>query len=488
MTVHGTRLPQALPVPRLRDIPEPSVIGLFVGNGTGSKLLQSYLDGAPELYMIPAYPMMYFYPHWRDWSRQHAGQWDWRRALELFCEKHASVLDSRRIPGFNGLQNLGRGQDEHLEIDETTFRQTMLALLEGESVTSRSFVLAVHYAYHLCRGEDIGGKHVLIYHVHAPQYLEAFLADFPAARVIAMTRDPRTNFDRRVQTSYNVDEGKLSKSDTYLFRALPNYHVLRQILEDLQFLGRHVPPERFCVIRHEDLGLRLEAVLQRLCAWARVSYRPEMHRVTFGGKEWWGDKVYDMEPTNAFNRRVLSKSWAKKGFAEIFVWEGLMLDFFRRYGYACARYTADSWWNRLRLVCLALVPMQSERDVVRRMCSPRAVREFLDACLRESRGELPLKTRDYTWNGTHRYKFMYIELQLWRIRPHVRWLEAARSRGTAPRVARTLYVAGQCVRYGYALAALPYWYLRLRKAQIARLLERLRGRAALHEPLVRAWE
>ena len=91
---------------RLRDIPEPAVIGLFVGNGTGSKLLQSYVDGAPELYMIPAYPLMYFYPHWRDWARQNAGNWSWERALDLFCEKHASVLDTRRIPGFNGLQNL----------------------------------------------------------------------------------------------------------------------------------------------------------------------------------------------------------------------------------------------------------------------------------------------------------------------------------------------------------------------------------------------
>src|SRR5688500_13560901 len=90
--------------PSFRAIPAPKVVGLFVGNGVGSKLLQGYLDGAPDLYMIPAYPLIYFYPHWKDWTRQFRGDWSWERAIDLFCEKHASVIDSRSIPGFNGMR------------------------------------------------------------------------------------------------------------------------------------------------------------------------------------------------------------------------------------------------------------------------------------------------------------------------------------------------------------------------------------------------
>lgn len=469
--------------PRLRDLAEPTVVGLFVGNGTGSKLLQGYLDGAPDLYMIPAYPLMYLYPHWRDWEHQNAGAWTWERALDLFCEKHGSVLDTRRIPGFNGLQNLGKSQNEHLQIDEAQFRRVMLDLLEGEPVASRAFTLAVHYAYHLCRGEDIREKKVLVYHIHTPQYLELFLADFPDSRVIAMTRDPRTNFDRRVKAAYNVDEGKLTKTDAHLFRPLPNYHVLRYITEDLQFISARVPPERLCLIRHEDMGTRLEPVLKALCAWSGLKYRPEMLNITFGGKEWWGDKVYEMKPTNTFNTRVLSKAWKDKSFTELFAWEAAMFDIFNKYGYECTRYTKDTWTNRLLAAVLMLVPVESEREMIKYMFSPATLKSFWKACLAEARGELPLKTKDYGWNGTHLYKWMYIELKLWKIRPHVRLLDAALKSGKAG-FAGPVYVAGQCLRYGYALATLPYWYLRRRKVQWLRLIERISGSAVIPEPLL----
>src|SRR5438093_1066422 len=126
--------------PSFQSIPVPRVVGLFVGNGVGSKLLQGHLDGAPELYMIPAYPLLYFYPHWRDWTKQFAGGWTWDRAIDLFCEKHASVIDSRRIPGLNGMRTLGKNADDYVSIDETLFRGTLAHLLRIEPVSSATFV------------------------------------------------------------------------------------------------------------------------------------------------------------------------------------------------------------------------------------------------------------------------------------------------------------------------------------------------------------
>ena len=104
--------------PGIDSVPEPDMVGLFVGNGVGSKLLQGYLDGAPDLYMIPAYPLVYLYPHWRDWEKIPEQPLTWERAVDLFCEKHASVIDSRRIPGFNGLRSLGRAKNEHIGLNE----------------------------------------------------------------------------------------------------------------------------------------------------------------------------------------------------------------------------------------------------------------------------------------------------------------------------------------------------------------------------------
>jgi Sulfotransferase family len=479
--------------PTFKSIPTPRVVGMFVGNGVGSKLLQSYLDGAPDLYMIPAYPLMYLYPHWQDWQRDYRHDWHWDRVIERFCEKHASVIDSRRIPGFNGMRNLGKNQDEYVAVDEHEFRETLKRLLDGEPVRSATFVLAVHYAYAMCRGEDIAKKRVLLYHVHARQYLGYFLADFPDARVVAMTRDPRSNIERRISAYYNVDAGKMNATDARLFRALPTYKTLKYILHDNQIIASAVAPERLRVVRHEDMGVRHEATLKALCDWIGLTYTPAMLRITFGGKEWWSDAVYDRPPMNTFNPDVLSKEWQEdKGGIEWFVQEGLMLDFLEKYGYDAERYTRDSFANRLLLVVLSLLPMRPELDLIGFYLKPRNVARFIADAVREARGSLPIK--DYTWNATYLYKWTYLELRLWKARPHVRWLLAARAyrdRRDVPRLgaavfalASAAYVGGQLVRYGYAVARLPYWFLKTRGVLFRRMRERWSGRAKLPDLLL----
>lgn len=481
--------------PSFKAIPMPNVVGLFCGNGVGSKLLQGYVDGAPDLYMVPAYPLMYLYPHWQDWQKKYRHDWNWSRVIDLLCEKHASVIDSRRIPGFNGLQNLGANRDEYVAVDEELFRRILAHLLEGEPVRSSTLVLAVHYAYALCLGDDISKKRVLIYHVHAFEYIHYFLNDFPDAQVVAMTRDPRSNLGRRVAANYKVDEGKLNRSDTYFYRALAPYHVIRYILQDMQVLASAARPEMIRVIRHEDLGIRLEEVLKKLCAWIGLTYTPEMLKVTFGGKEWWGDDVYNMPPTNKFFSRVLSKDWQKsKGFVEWFVQEGLTVDFFRRYGYTADKYTRDSLFNRFLLVLLMLLPTRTELRLIGFYLNPLNLARVIGASIDEAYARLPIK--DYTWNATYLYKWEYIELRLWEARPHVRLLMnmrayAGRSKSKILRslltfTAAVIYVAGQLVRYAYAYARLPYWFLRTRKVMVLRLREMWTGSAKLPDPLLSA--
>ena len=43
-----------------------NIIALVGGVGAGSKYFQSLLDLHPELYMIPGYSLLYFYPHYKE--------------------------------------------------------------------------------------------------------------------------------------------------------------------------------------------------------------------------------------------------------------------------------------------------------------------------------------------------------------------------------------------------------------------------------------
>ena len=66
-----TRTPRQPEWPVFADIPEPQVAVIYAGNGSGTKLFQSFLDGHPQIYMLPAYPLMYLYPHWQKWQEEH---------------------------------------------------------------------------------------------------------------------------------------------------------------------------------------------------------------------------------------------------------------------------------------------------------------------------------------------------------------------------------------------------------------------------------
>ena len=93
---------------------------------------------------------MYFYPHWQTWKTELKNKYTWENILNTFCEKHASVLDTRKIPGFNGMTNLGNSGNEHISIDENKFKQTVLFLLKNKEISSKNFLLAIHYAYSYC--------------------------------------------------------------------------------------------------------------------------------------------------------------------------------------------------------------------------------------------------------------------------------------------------------------------------------------------------
>ena len=44
---------------------------VFLANfsGSGSKLLQAQLSNSKNIFTIPAYPLLYFYPHFNEWKK-----------------------------------------------------------------------------------------------------------------------------------------------------------------------------------------------------------------------------------------------------------------------------------------------------------------------------------------------------------------------------------------------------------------------------------
>ena len=74
------------------------------------------------------------------------------------------------------------------------FEGAVVQLLKNREQNSRNILLAIYAAYAICAGQDVLEKKLLFHHAHHFEALGPFLEDFPAAKVICMTRDPRASF------------------------------------------------------------------------------------------------------------------------------------------------------------------------------------------------------------------------------------------------------------------------------------------------------
>lgn len=455
--------------PRFADIDEPRMVALYTANGSGTKLYQGFIDGHPEVYMVPAYPLMYLYAHWEEWASEMPPERTWADIIDVFCIKHASVIDTRRIPGFDGLAELGDDRSEFIAIDEALFRSYLAHLLAGEPISSRTFLLAVHYAYAYCRNENIEAKTVLVYHIHVHEYLPQYLIpDFPDLMIVGTVRDPRSNFSGRYNSSeVAVDAHRYDATDAAIFKRRVYYFISKYLYDSLEVL-RGVPADRVRVVRHEDMFYDAPSVMRESAAFMGISEHPCLAQITFGGRLWWGDQIYDMEPMNTVNPRIVSESWKRKiGRRDWYVFEGLFRNYMQKYGYEPELYKSDGRIERTRLFLTMLLPSTVEWGVFIDYLRPSSIVRFMRACRAEASGSEPLK--DYSFNAFYRHKWTQKDLQIWRPRRYREFLKKnLQNHSDKPRLltlvslrlSQTIYIAFNLTRYLAAVLTSPIYLVR----------------------------
>lgn len=456
--------------PRFCEISEPQMVCLHVGHGSGSKVFQSYLDNHPQIYMLPAYPLLYLYPHWRRWEQEMAGNWTWPLVINAFCIQHASVINPQAIPGHNGMTGLGENRDDSEAIDGELFRSFLLHLLAEEPITIRNFILAVHYAYAFCRGEEISPKRILVYHIHVQAYVSEYLmADFPDMLILGMVRDQLSNHHGRYAHSISgVQDQKLNRSDAILLRRR-NYYEVCRLLYHPSAPVRNADPAKTRVVRIEDLHLQLEETMRAVAKFLNIDFNPCLLESTFNGLKFWGDAVYQMKPMNKLNPRIISQDWQKSmAPMDWFVIEGLFYDYHKAYGYPLYKYTEDTWTNRVRLFFAMLLPSETERREFLNYLKPSTFANFISACHAEGSGKKPLI--DYSFNAYYRHRWGSEDLNLWKPRWYKIFIAYANNHayetlsptGVAitKLAARVSYVTVNVGRYAWAILTQPFWVVR----------------------------
>lgn len=473
-------------LPRFEEIPEPRMVCFGVGNGSGSKLFQSYLDGHPEIYMVPGYQIMYLYPHWQQWEQELQDAWEWGRIIDEFCLKHGSVIDSRRIPGNDGLTTLGENRDEWISIDEEQLKACLSHLLDGRPITSRDFILALHYAYAFTLGEDLSCKRVIVYHIHVHEYVRFLYRDFPGMLTLAFVRDPRSNLKGRYQSDISIDVNKLNPSDVAIYRRRRYYTHWCFYMHSLERL-RGLDPSTVRAIRHEDMHRRLDTLLQNTATFLGIQFHPCLQQLTFGGKTWWGDRLYKMKPMNKPNPSVVAEKWKKElDCLDWFVLEGIFADYCNRYGYTLYKYK-EGFWARVKLFFAMFLPSKYEREICRFYFNFNTLKSFLIDSYGEATGKIELK--DYTFNAFYRHKWSNQGVNLSKVRWHVGLLNVVtgsslnRNRFTRMCIV-VCYMVANITRYIGSVVSFPFLVLHRGWLSFSSYISSIHRDQVLPRPLV----
>lgn len=325
------------------------VVALVTTGRTGSDFLQSLLDSHPEIATFNGHFAVHseFFTRARTFATSGALVAD---AADEFIGQYLYKLVSR-YDIQEAKDCLGENFDQSFRIDTGEFKAHLVGLMEGLSLNSRDFLLAVYGAYNLCLGQRIEDFRVLFHHPHLDYEFRLFAADFPASRVIFSSRDPRANFCSHVE--HFRQYYKTHDNQQHIL------NCLKMALEDSELADEFGLD--YTATRLEDLPR--EDVVKELAAWLGVNYRESMLRSTWAGMDWHGDRISNKTfAATGWSKTRTENGWQHRlGRIEKYIFNYIMNDRLSWYGYPIQPIRgADAV-----LVFLAiLLPMRCERRLL----------------------------------------------------------------------------------------------------------------------------
>lgn len=296
----------------LRDrVPAP--VFLITWGRSGSNLLQSFLDGHPEILQIPTIIALH-----TDWNL-HLEKLRHRpvELLDAFFERTSFARDWYR-------DGLGESRDQSWDLDRPALRIRLDRLFEGVAEISKpDLLLGLHAAWADLRCLDTGRTRCLLVHHHLVPSRYADLTagrtvefdfgedgedfrslerDFPGCRFVCSVRHPMEVF-ASIQRTMENESIPLDPS-----RSLLQWWSLLSIPPLLDGEASRLGA-RWKFVRFEHLHVSTESVLRDLCGWMGCGWDDHLLESTFDGLAWWGNNP--LKPMRGANPEMAKVSWTR---------------------------------------------------------------------------------------------------------------------------------------------------------------------------------
>ena len=384
---------------------EKKYFSLLCFNGAGSKLLQAQIGNADDVFTIPAYPLKYFPLFFKEWKKKNEVK-SAKNVLKLITKHHKSILDSRFIKGFNGLNSLGTNQSSYIKISENDFKKSFLNFLEKKEVSQKNIILAIHHAYQYSINDKSNN---VLYHAHTTEIFSKYLLDnFKSAKIVAITRDPIHNFWRRAYADEKIEKERFDTTDCEYIK---NYRYINRLRDlYLNFKNLNNKFEKNCkFFTFENLKMNNFKTLKKICSFLKIKFNyKKIHNPKFQNKTWWGSKIYKgFSSKKSFVKDSFNYSEDLKLFSsyEIFVLEMALFPYIKKFNFKTSLSSRSIISNHILFLFTLFLPTKYGVKLFLKRFSLKNIKDYLIALFQETFGKKKIK--NYYFNAMYRYNYCY---------------------------------------------------------------------------------
>lgn len=319
---------------------------------SGSVLLQSLLDGHPQLISVPAHAFVI--PHAREEFLHFLSAGLKGKSIKQLVEETAYLFpylfrETDQTPVLRSAAALSTVGVPRAEFAQLLYR--ILNTIKPRHIEPGVFLRAIHYAYHISLGRDVSDLKAIIWQHHTPigdELIKAWLIKVVGnVKFLVPVRRPEVTLSSHFDAKNFDGEEALINSD------VPNLLIL------LYWAGRthknFIPYS--AAVRFEDVHGQTESVTKAIAEWIGADWHPNMLEPTLDG----GEMLFPKGDTfiRGFNPEIEKKQSAKHfNWFDKLAFAAFNYHAYEKWGYQSIRM--NSLVNKLvRLVAFA-VPMRME--------------------------------------------------------------------------------------------------------------------------------
>ena len=378
-------------------------LSLFI-SGAGTKLIQSQIGNSKQVMTLPSYPLLYFYSHWEMWIKKYS-KLTISKTFKLLMFHHRSIIDSSKILGFNGLNNLGRNKNKSIKVSKKKFKYFFQKYLKNKEISSKNVLIAIHYAFHKARGKSFKEIKYILFHIHNYEYYKKYLIkDFPNSKLILITRNPLENFWRRAFTNSEIEKKRYDYTDKEYLKNFTYLNLLKQIFLDIDHIDNStINKKKNILFKFEDLKQKNLLTIKKVYKFLGIKFKKNYLTPKFLGLQWWSHKNYKgYDSKKIFSPKInLDPNDDKKFFFyEKILLKMLFFSFYKKFNYKI------NLSKLYYLVCLLLIFLPTKHGLTLFLSRINIlnifyfIKEAFKECFR-------LKLKNYYFNAMYKHKYLY---------------------------------------------------------------------------------